>query len=56
MKKLLFVFAAVVSLIAYSTSSHADGGIKIYKNGNFITYYVNEIDSVVFFNGNDNSN
>ena len=56
MKKLLFILAAVISLVAYSINAYADGAVKIYKNGNFITYYANEVDSVVFFNDNENSN
>lgn len=48
MKKLLFVFTALISLVTYSTSSHADGVVKIYKNGSCTVFQANEVDSVVF--------
>lgn len=54
MKKLLFIFAAVISLVAYSVSIHADGAVKIYKNGNYTIFYANEVDSVVFVSYSNN--
>ena len=56
MKKLLFLFTAVISLIAYSTSIHADGVVKIYKNGSCTVFQANEVDSVVFASSSDSSN
>ena len=48
MKKLLFIFTAIISLVAYITSIHADGPVKIYKNGSYTIFHANEVDSVVF--------
>ena len=59
MKKLLVIFTTIISLVAYSINTYADGVIKIYKNGSCTIFHANEVDSVVFApynNDDDESN
>ena len=53
MKKLLFVFVAVMSVMTYSTSIYADGVVKIYKNGSYTIFHASEVDSIVFVSYSD---